>query len=357
MQQLSSKKRRAFLAITLGTPLVILLGLGGMIVAKLRSWAPMLTHKTSVFPNGPMYRPDALLGFVAIPGAYRLRETLEGHPGELSYDVRIENDGSRATSASPGDDTKPQVWIYGCSFTWGQGLSDAETFPYKVQTKLPKYRIKNYGQNGYGTTHALLQLRQQLETSSAPAYIVLGYITWHEQRNVADPHYVEELYWFSAFQHRKVSGVLGMFLHKMSDRFGTTNDDFGLGYTFPRASLAGGKLTVSHIPLASKVPPTPDLDWGAVTRAVFDEIFSLCREHKITPIVLRLWNPKAPEDPYKTFFEQRKVIFQEAYIDYSDPNWNNAPINGHPNAKANDYFADRLFSAIQSSESGRAAIK
>jgi hypothetical protein len=78
---------------------------------------------------------------------------------------------------------KPEIWLFGCSFTHGWSLNDAETYPWALQERLPAYAVVNHGVGGYGTIHALLQLRQALRTRPPPAVAVYAYAGFHDERN------------------------------------------------------------------------------------------------------------------------------------------------------------------------------
>ncbi len=76
----------------------------------------------------------------------------------------IDKNGLRDTSAP--DDAKPDdgcVVFFGCSYTYGQGVKDNETMPYYVGEKsLWKYKVYNFGFQGYGPHQMLSALEHKL---------------------------------------------------------------------------------------------------------------------------------------------------------------------------------------------------
>lgn len=79
---------------------------------------------------------------------------------------------------------KKEIWIFGCSLTYGWSLNNHETYPWLLQERFPEYEIVNFGVSGYGTIHSLIQLREALQTGRVPALIILAYAGFHEERNV-----------------------------------------------------------------------------------------------------------------------------------------------------------------------------
>jgi hypothetical protein len=48
---------------------------------------------------------------------------------------------------------------------------------------MPHYEVVNYGVGGYGTIHAMLQLRDALDKRPPPAVVVYAYAGFHDERN------------------------------------------------------------------------------------------------------------------------------------------------------------------------------
>jgi hypothetical protein len=59
---------------------------------------------------------------------------------------------ARRTTKRPKSQTKPDKFIavYGCSFMYGVGVSDDETFPAQLAKRMPNVHIYNYGVGGWG---------------------------------------------------------------------------------------------------------------------------------------------------------------------------------------------------------------
>lgn len=85
------------------------------------------------------------------------------------------------------DENHRPVLLYGCSFVWGAGLNDDETFSYHIKniTKRPVY---NRGLLGFGIQHMLYMLRnnvdlmKQNEDFKNPEYIIYTFMEDHLYR-------------------------------------------------------------------------------------------------------------------------------------------------------------------------------
>ena len=81
-------------------------------------------------------RDDSVLGYSAVPGA-RVR-AIRKRFGATLYDVTytISDQGARVTRGNPAGET----WLFmGCSFTFGEGVSDDETLPAQFSEQLLLY--------------------------------------------------------------------------------------------------------------------------------------------------------------------------------------------------------------------------
>ncbi len=85
-------------------------------------------------------------------------------------------------SAAPG--APPTVWFLGCSFTFGAGVEDSETYAYQLAAHAwPHARVRNYSYSGWGTTNAYLVLKDKLAQKEKPDVVVYGLISHHMRRN------------------------------------------------------------------------------------------------------------------------------------------------------------------------------
>jgi hypothetical protein len=139
-----------------------------------------------------MHDPDPERGWRNRPGTYTIPPYAEnGHVTTIT----ILSDGRRRAGADRVDD-RPGLLLVGGSYTRGNGLSDDETFAWKLQARLPALRIVNHGTGGYGTYQSLLTLERVLPGSDTAA-VLYAFIDHHVVRNVAPPAWVDLLSRFS----------------------------------------------------------------------------------------------------------------------------------------------------------------
>ncbi|MDB2407452.1 hypothetical protein N9W17_02845 [Jannaschia sp.] len=125
-----------------------------------------------------MFRPDPVLGWALTP--------LHGVTPAFRKDIvqRIDADGWRFVPGRPADG--PRVGLYGCSFTYGTGLADTETFSALLQQARPGLRVVNRGIGGHGTVQNLLQMRRDIAAGAVDAVLFLS-IADHRFRVVPHP--------------------------------------------------------------------------------------------------------------------------------------------------------------------------
>lgn len=100
-------------------------------------------------------------------------------------EVTILADHSRTTGPRHDAAAASRVDIVGCSVTNGYGLSDADTFAWKIQQTHPELEVVNFGTAAYGTFQSLLRMERSLDERPPPRLVLYGFITQHEARNVA----------------------------------------------------------------------------------------------------------------------------------------------------------------------------
>src|SRR5262249_52485027 len=159
----------------------------GEILLRAFGFPPLQPFKDDGRPF--LYEPDRVLGWRTKPGSYVIENYTPGGP---PVQVTILADGRRATGpeARPG---RPIVAVMGCSFTFGAGLSDSETYSSRLQVRNPEVEVRNYGAGGYGTYQSLLKLEQVFMGPERPALVLYGFNAHHVIRNVAEPSYLRVL--------------------------------------------------------------------------------------------------------------------------------------------------------------------
>jgi hypothetical protein len=98
-----------------------------------------------------LHESDDKLGYRAIKESnVNVKKTFQGEP---VYDVvyTIESNGLRVAQRDIKNHSQECIVFFGGSLTFGEGVNDDETMPFRVGMKIDnKYRIYNFGVIGYG---------------------------------------------------------------------------------------------------------------------------------------------------------------------------------------------------------------
>jgi len=146
-------------------------------LTKQPPWQPDLVP-FRVEPSGMLYEDDTVLGYRLKPGRFSVYMA-DGFPVLTTHLSTHE----RATGGNDQQLGKPEIWIFGCSYTYGWSVNDGETFPWLTQRALPSFRVRNFGVPGYGDLQGLLRFREELTQGVNPKMVVLVYAAFHDERN------------------------------------------------------------------------------------------------------------------------------------------------------------------------------
>jgi len=83
------------------------------------------------------------------------------------------------------DHNTKRIMIIGDSFTFGEEVSDNETYSYYLEQLLPNSEIMNLGVHGYGHDQMLISLRE-LGHQYNPDFVILGFIEPDTKRNMVN---------------------------------------------------------------------------------------------------------------------------------------------------------------------------
>ncbi len=131
-----------------------------------------------VEPGGSLFEPDPGLGYRHRAGRYEV--TL----GPLRFTLTHDPRGLRVTHVERAPTPRrPELWIFGDSITHGWSVNDEETYAWLLQERFPALEVVNFGVSGYGTLHGWLQFEAALAAGRRAALAVVGYASFHDDRN------------------------------------------------------------------------------------------------------------------------------------------------------------------------------
>ncbi|MDO5483669.1 MAG: hypothetical protein Q4F27_02050 [Desulfovibrionaceae bacterium] len=263
------------------------------------------------------------------------------------FDVRYGFDalGHRVSPIS-NEPPRAEIMVFGCSYTFGHGLEDGQTWPWLLGEALgPDWRITNYAYKGFGA-HQMLTLLQEgavskLEVKKREAVFLAIY--HHLQRN-------EGLLDSSPCTHYALEKDSGELI-----RAGWSNDDYAVLFALPR--FFNGSQLVAHICrlLTDGIAKQRHKAFLATYVAILDASARLLREEYDATLTVVLW----PDAEYLApLLRERGITSLNARM--MMPEWDatsgaayyiDPQYERHPNAEAaNDiaaalakYFAKRDF--------------
>lgn len=282
---------------------------------------------------------DSTYGFALNSGSYVV--TLND---SLVWDCTVDEDRRRVIAFS-SDSTSSTLFMAGDSYSFGWGIDDELSYPYRIQQAFPNKEVINATCPGYGTLQALLQLRA---FEDFPETVVVNYCSFHDDRNALTP----------------------FFRHNLWLGFGEAADDVKLTYSksrFPMALLDNQELTLEHCDWQDIYSELPLRTWSAtsnaiqttyegirgrrlhpheVSEAIVQEISRLCDSHEARLIVCGITDDELTRDMMSYC---NKLGLQTCYmgIDLKNPEFHNAPYDTHPNAKAHAHFARMLGEVLE----------
>lgn len=284
--------------------------------------------------------PNKTLGIQLNPGTFEvvINKKLKYRATHLKNGQRTCGDQENINS------NRPIVAFYGCSFTYGTGVNDWETYPFLVQKEFSNLIIENHAVPGYGQIQVLLSLEDDLKKEKKPDVIILNYLSFHNERNSLNNDYRKKLrIGFHAtmrednkilqFDCKYPFGVIEQNLLKI--RFSPISD---ITSTFPLINYSATMNALQTINDRSSIDEMSD---EKITLAIIDEIYEICYKYKVKLIVSTM----TKDDITKRLIAHCKlksIPTCDITVDLSKKGFTNTPYDQHPSAKAHEIYAYNL---------------
>ncbi len=275
-------------------------------------------------------------GMALNPGSYKILIN-----DSLEYTCQHLPDSTRNTGHK-NKTTLPEIHLYGCSFTYGMGVDDEESFAYLLQEKISDYAIINKGVPAYGNLQGYLQYLEEIKKGKDIDMAIAFYAPFHEERNVMNPSFRSQMHY-----GLEVLGILA----KEKGRF-------------PHARLNDGNLEIGYLDSEELYRPIPLRDYSALANAIqeiingyqslgmdgtkatitiFEHWARLCHENGTEFIVATLLDD-APSLEMNDILKKKGIRTLPLGLDImNDKQYNNLPHDSHPNALSHRIYAERLF--------------
>jgi hypothetical protein len=275
--------------------------------------------------------PDKQFGFILNDGKF----SVVLNKG-LKFTVTHVN-GMRITKIKQNNltSTKPSIAFLGCSFTYGYGISDQQTFPYLVQQKLENYDVLNFAIPGTGTIHSLLTLEEKIRKNDLPDIVILCFADFHLERDLLSESYQEKL---------SIGFEQNPFIEQ--------NKNFQC--EFPYGQIKNEQLIISHknskdfVNVSwirrniSLINQTTELFRSRptyeVTLAAIDKINKLCKENNSKFVLACLTGAL----PVKEYAKQKNISCWNISVPIQEKGLNLLPYDPHPSPLAASKYADAI---------------
>lgn len=286
-----------------------------------------------VDPGGKFFAKHHNLGYSHIPGEFTV--TLKDH-----YVFKVTHLPNTLRITHPLETyikeirTKEEIWIFGCSFTHGWSLNDQETYPWLLQLNLPQYEVINYGVSGYGLLHSLIQLREALTMGHIPKIIVITYASFYDSRNV----FLRS--WRKAIVPFNKLGPLSQPYVRI-DSNGKLVFYFAENIDYREFPLMRHSALMHFIEATYNNFEEHIYDSRGVSKALILEFANIAEKNKIALVLAGMIDDKNTRDML-LFAHEKGIKYIDMSVDLNIKEHTNLPHDGHPSARANKKFSDKL---------------
>lgn len=287
-------------------------------------------YKMYSVPSNPYIGHDNL-GIALNPGEYEITIN-EG----LTFQATHLPSGIRKTRNTPIESDQ-NIHFLGCSFTYGYGVNDEQTFASKIQKVQADKKIINHGVVGYGTAQNYLQL-QSLNLDSGDI-VILCLSSEHLKRNTLSPAYRKHLKLGFENSSDNLSELMNgaRFPYLSSCDSIISYEDWFSMYTNYR-----GRNWFSSVNFVQTLVDEfqEDLDNQiSVTTCLLKRMYSKCNEQDVDFKVVCL---DTSEETKKIQQDSNEIPWLNIDFDFGNADYTNAPFDTHPNESGHQLIANKV---------------
>ncbi|MCW5518528.1 SGNH/GDSL hydrolase family protein [Aureitalea sp. L0-47] len=281
------------------------------------------------------------LGIVLNPGNYDiiLNRKVKFHTTHTSAGQRLVPD----TNSAKG---RPQLAFLGCSFTYGYGVNDEQTFASILQKKYPKLDFHNYGVIGYGTLQSYFQLESLLKNGTPPEVVILNFASDHFERNALTRKFRRAMkigFDRSMETAREMMRTSNFpYLQNPEDSINYERwEDLYSDWRW-RDKLA----SVNYIQTQSDKLADSSRDLVDISAVIIEQMNKLCLENDIQFVVVLLDEDDRIRRLEKGLTNQ-KIEALKVGFNFNSPEYTNVPFDIHPNQKGHKLIASKIEDRIK----------
>ncbi len=296
-----------------------------------KTWNPSAFQMDNIrMEPKALFTPDSLVGYKTDSGVYKVY-----YEDNTYWQATHNAKGYRITTfdtALINHPPKNHIDIFGCSFSYGSGLMDTETYAYMLQQFLPAYKINNYSVAGYGTANIYVQLTQQIPIDSG-ATIIYAYIASHDYK-------VNNQRFKDMYPSREVVKKY-YFLH-LEDSFKVVRVQYNYKpLPFTRYSAFLNFLEDKYLAALD------DMDSKhRTTRKAISYLNKLCKAKGARFVFAALSDEDYSKDML-LFCSRNNIDHVDLAVNFNNPKYNLLPHDDHPNFEANKLYAQKLYAYLK----------
>lgn len=301
------------------------------LILRALGFQPYQYHDFSLKHDQPNYIvSDSLLGFNITHGHFKINSN------GVIYEATHSASSLRQTI--PETESKVKHGFFGCSYTYGWGVNDSETFCSLLQ-KETKAQIINFAKPGYGTIQGYYQLKNLIKKGIRLNSANFIFCDFHAERNVLSPTYA--------------TTILEGF---------SKNQKLSSSACFPVAELKENKLHIgskhlnefySFLPLRKESAIINAIQTGyenfvhhpeqedLISLLIFEEIANLCLKNNIQ---LNIFGITKNERTHKIINKLKEKGINACYIpvNFKDSKLSHLPLDSHPNKAGHQSIFNQL---------------
>ncbi|MDG1333474.1 MAG: hypothetical protein P8P74_14150 [Crocinitomicaceae bacterium] len=328
-----SKRFRYYLFLTLITPICFEIAL------RILGYGPYRQTEYSISSKPSMcLKASDQLGFSLGEGTFQV--SVNGAPKYTATHV----DGRRITRKYRQKIQWTNIFIMGCSFTYGMGVEDSVSFPYQLQDTLGGFAdIQNFGVPGFGNVQSYLQLKREVKNGNKPGLVVVNFCDFHHERNSLTPTFRNSLVLGYQRSNKEVSKELAKskFPFMKNGKLTTVAFDDMYSNWLGRETFAA----VHYFQSIQDKRSSEKINLEENSLALFSQMKSFCDKHEIKLIVTGLTKNRATRS-FLSSLEKSGIQSVDISLDLKQKKHNQLPYDSHPNEKAHAHFAQALFPII-----------
>lgn len=239
-----------------------------------------------------------------------------------------------------------KIYLYGCSFTFGQSVPDSSTYPYYLQSMLTDFSVCNKGVPGYSPVQMYLSLVNDVNNGDKPNIVVINYGTFQDERSVLGRKWLNGLKWAYSKSNGLRRYEIDYPYAKLLD-----NDSISIEYLkwrdwskdLPLSDMSALVNLVNNA-YNNFVYKKNKKEYDRINLLCLYKILNYCKENGVQAIYYGL---TGDSDSALDSLASKGAVTKLSSVDIGIEGYNCSPIDPwHPNAKADRIYAQEVFDCL-----------